>query len=202
MNGNQVILACDERGNFIEYIPKMEGHIGVGKRHLGITILLFNDQGEILSQRRKHLVFDNVWCFTADTHQLHKPHSRHSEERSPLRLSEASDVGISGADETIEAAAKRCLAVEYGITATIPTQNLGGYNYAAQDGELCEKEFCLMIIGEYDGDLQLNPAVGYEYMWLSKSDFLKDVEEHPQKYAPWVKGGIEVLKEHNFFDNQ
>ncbi len=185
---DQIILAADDQGNFTgEYLPRMEGHIGEGKRHLGITILLFNDQGQVLLQRRKHLVFDDVWCFTADTHLLHQP---------------------DGHDESLEQAIKRCLAVEYNITQPVEIQNLGSYNYEATDGDLgenqqavlCENEHCFMIIGEYNGQFELNPQVGYESKWMSKQQFLNDVTQNPQKYAPWIPGGIEILKQANFFN--
>lgn len=179
MNNDQVILGCDEQGNFSgEYMPRMEGHTGTGKRHIGITILLVNNKEEVLLQKRKHMVFDNVWCFSADTHPLHK---------------------TDGTDETIEEAAKRCLRVEYDIRSGMDFNRLGSYDYAAVDGKLCENEHCLLLVGKYDGELHLNPLVGYEYRWLSKVDFLKDFQQNPAQYAPWVKGGLDILKEKNFF---
>ena len=40
---NQIILVSDEKGNFTgEYIPKEMGHTGLGKRHLAITVLIYN----------------------------------------------------------------------------------------------------------------------------------------------------------------
>lgn len=69
---NQIILACDDQGNFTgEYIPKEVGHTGNGKRHLAITVLLYNNQGQVLLQRRKHQVFDDIWDITGATHPLH-----------------------------------------------------------------------------------------------------------------------------------
>jgi isopentenyl-diphosphate Delta-isomerase len=88
----QIILACDDNGKFIEYIPKMVGHTGDGRRHLAITVLLYNSKGEVLLQRRKHKVFDNIWDFTGSTHPLHKE---------------------DGKDESLEEATLRFLKVEY-----------------------------------------------------------------------------------------
>ncbi len=175
----QTILACDDSGNFLEYIPKSVGHTGQGRRHLAITVLLYNKDGEVLLQRRKHKVFDNIWCFTGDTHLLH------------------TKIG----DETFDHATQRCLRVEYGITEKIPFKNLGMFNYFEKIGSLCENEHCAMMVGEYNnGEVNLNPSVGYEYQWVEKRQALADMETNPQKYAPWVIEGLKVLKQSGFFN--
>lgn len=179
---DQIILACDDQGNFLEYIPKAVGHRDVGRRHLSITILIYNKQGQLLLQRRKHQVFDNIWCFTADTHLLHN----------------------QTGDESFEQATWRCLRVEYGIADKISLANLGTFNYFAPyhtvQGEYCENEHCAMMVGEYNGELKMNPETAYEYKWVDKKDFLKDFESNPQKYAPWVSEGVKLLKQAGFFD--
>lgn len=174
---DQIILACDDKGKFLEYIPRMAGHIGQGRRHIGITILLFNKNGQMLLQRRKHLIFDDIWCFTADTHPLH----------------------LGDRDETIEEACIRCLDREYAIKEKLQLKDYGKFNYFGTYKKYCENENCFLMVGEYNGEFNLNPEVGYEYKWLSKEDFLKDFKEIPQKYAPWVPGGIELLKKVDFF---
>ena len=174
----QIILACDDQGNFQEYIPKEVGHTGEGRRHLAITVLLYNSKGQCLLQKRKHKVFDNIWDFTASTHPLH----------TELR------------DETLEQATKRCLETEYVITEKIALKNLGFFNYFAKVGDLCENEHCAMMVGKYDGEINMNTKVGYEYKWMSKEDFLKDFENNPQKWAPWVAEGVKVLKQAGFFN--
>lgn len=170
--GEQIISAVDDSGNFLEYIPRIEGHTGKGKRHLGITILIFNNKGKLLLQNRRHQVFDNVWCFTADTHPYH----------------------LQGGDETIESASKRALKEDFGIEDT-SLKNLGPFKYFARDGKYCENEYCLMVVGEYNGEVKMNPEHGYDFVWTSKKEFLKEFEENPKKWAPWVSGGIEILKE-------
>ncbi len=170
---DQIIIACSDEGEFLEYIPKSVGHTGEGRRHLAITVLLYNSKGEVLLQRRKHKVFDNVWDFTASTHPLHQ---------------------LNGKDESLEDATLRALKVEYGIENPVELNNLGFFNYFSKIGELCENEHCAMMVGEYDGALNMDPSVGYEYKWVSKDEFLKDVQKNPDQYAPWVIEGIKVLK--------
>ena len=174
---DQTILACNDQGNFLEYIPRNVGHTGEGKRHKGVTILVYNQKGQVLLQRRKHKVFDNIWCFSADTHPYH----------------------LDSGDESLEEASKRSLKEDFNI-GDISLKNLGFYNYFAKDGELCENENCVMMVGEYNGEVSLNPNSGYEYMWMENLEFLKDFEKNSKKYAPWVPGGLEILKQAGFFD--
>lgn len=174
---NQIILACDNQGNFLEYIPKSAGHTGDGKHHLAITVFLYNSKGEILLQKRKHQVFDNIWDNTASTHQLHKD---------------------DGTNETDEEATKRALKEEYQIENII-LENLGGFNYFARYDHLCENEFCKLLIGKYDGEVKLNPKVGYEYKWMDKQKFLKDIKENADKYTPWCNKAVKILEEKDFF---
>ncbi|MBI2334687.1 NUDIX domain-containing protein [Candidatus Daviesbacteria bacterium] len=177
----QIILAVDDQGNFLEYIPKDEGHTGNGKRHLAITVLIYNNKGEVLLQRRKHKVFDNIWDFTASTHPLHLE---------------------DGTDESLEQATLRALKYEYDIDVdyfltkrdNISLKNLGSFNYFAQIGNLCENEHDHLLIGEYNGEIKLNPAVGYEYKWVKKEDFFEDINKSPQKYTPWAIEAAKPLK--------
>ncbi len=171
--GDQTILAVDESGKFLRYISKEEGHKGEGIHHLAITVFIFNSKGELLLQKRKHEVFDNLWDNTASTHQLH--------------LSD-------GSDESDEAATLRTLDREYGIK-NVELQNLGGFNYFKKIGDLCENEFCKLLIGTYDGEVKLNPEVGYSYKWVSKKDFLQELEKNPEEFTPWCKVAIGILKE-------
>ncbi len=166
----QVILACDANGRFLEYIPKNKGHEGKGQRHLAITVLLFNKKGQVLLQKRKHKVFDNIWDLTGATHPLH----------------------LKDHDESFEEATLRCLKREYGIK-NIELKKVGEFSYFAKDGDKCENECCALLVGKYDGEINLNKEVGYEYKWVDKKDFLKDIKNNPQNYSAWAKEAIIFL---------
>ncbi|MCL5784974.1 MAG: NUDIX domain-containing protein [Patescibacteria group bacterium] len=170
---NQTILACSENGQFLEYIPKEIGHTGEGRRHLAVTVLVYNKRGEILLQRRKHEVFNDIWDFTASTHPLHKS---------------------DGLDETVEEATMRALKEEYEIE-DISVKKVGEFNYFAKIGPLCENEHDVLLVGEYNGEVKLNPDVGYEYKWVDKKEFLKDFNTDPDNYTPWTKEAVRILKE-------
>lgn len=173
---DQTILACDDNGKFLEYIPKMVGHTGEGRRHLAITVLLYNSKNQVLLQKRKHKIFDNIWDITGATHPLHRE---------------------DGSDETMEEATLRCLKVEWGLPAGrqgLEIKRIGEFNYFAKYGKYCENEHCAILVGEYNGALKLNPDMGYEYKWMDKKEFLLDVEKNPKKYTPWAIEGAKLLK--------
>lgn len=181
MNDNQTILAVDDHGNFLEYIPKEIGHQGEGKRHLAITVLLYNSKGQVLLQKRKHQLFNNLWDFSGATHPLHR---------------------VDGSDETLEEATWRCLEEEWGIKDVGEIKGAGAFNYFAPyhtvQGDFCENEYCFMMVRKYDGEVKLNPDMGYEYKWMEWSDFLKDIETNPKNYTPWAREGVKVLKKGGF----
>ncbi len=182
----QTILACDDKGKLLEYIPKEVGHTGEGRRHLAVTVLLYNSSGEILLQRRKHKIFDDIWDFTASTHPLHKE---------------------NGLDETPEEATLRALKDEYDIKADyfltkredISVKRIGGFNYFAKIGSFCENEHDVLLLGEYNGEVKLNPDAGYEYSWVGKREFLEDFNKNPRNYTPWTIEAVKILKEAGFF---
>ncbi|MBU3957420.1 NUDIX domain-containing protein [Patescibacteria group bacterium] len=194
----QIILACTKDGKFSgRYVPKIKAHQGRGTTHLAIAVLLFNSKGEVLLQKRKHQIFDNLWDLTGATHPLHLK---------------------NGVDETFKEAALRCLKREYGITQKVNLQNLGAFNYFARDNKqkrirgretddthfskykngLCENEYCYLLIGEYNGKLSLNSEIGYQYKWVDKGEFLKDISQNPQNYTPWAKEAIKILQKTGF----
>lgn len=174
---NQTIIVCDETGKPTgEYIPKEVGHTGQGKRHLAITVLLSNNEGQVLLQKRKHKIFDDIWDLTGATHPLHQD---------------------DGNDEDLEQATLRCLKREYGLE-NIKVRNLGFFNYFAQYGDLCENECCAMLVGNYIGEVILNPEAGYEYKWMEKQQFLEDIKNNSQQYSPWAVEGVKILAQTGF----
>ncbi len=200
-------MAVDDNGNFLEYIPKEAGHSGKGRRHLAVAVLLKNSKDQVLLQKRKHRIFNNIWDITGATHPLHKTHSCHSERSeesvsikiatspsAPRNDGKCKICNKDNIDETLEETTKRCLRDEWNIGDIGEIRDIGVFNYFAQYGNYCENEHCHLMVGEYDGEVSLNPDMGYEYKWMRKEEFLKDIEQHPQDYTPWAREGIFTLQ--------
>lgn len=164
MEEKQMLLLVDENDVFSgKYAEKEKCHFEEGLHHRAFVVLLQNKKGEVLLQKRKHKLWDSYWDLTAISHVLHLPDH----------------------DETYEEAALRSLKREMGIE-NVKLQNVGAFNYFVKEGEYCENEYCAILIGEYDGKVNANREVVYEYKWLEKETFIKDVKENPEKYTPWA----------------
>jgi len=169
----QILIICDESGHPTgEYLPKELCHQGEGRRHLAITLLLFNREGQVLLQRRKHQLFDDVWDLTGATHLLH--------------LSDSSD-------ESIDEAATRCLWHEYQI-GPVSCAVSGAFSYFARYGDRCENEYCFTLIGELNGSFTLNPRVAYGSHWVDQAEFFADIVRSPEKYSPWAVQAVPIIR--------
>src|SRR6266705_1355001 len=70
------IPLLDETGRTIGYGDRWWSHrvrVGpdgpiLGQKHTGITIACLDDNGRILTQHRRHRIFDRVWSLSGDTH--------------------------------------------------------------------------------------------------------------------------------------
>lgn len=170
---DQLIIVCDNQGSPTgEYISKKEGHTGKGRLHLAICVLLINSQGEVLLQRRKHQIFDDLWDVTGATNNLHQ----------------------GGKDESFVEATQRCLKEEYDVE-NVTLEEIGTFNYFAKDGKFAENEHCAIMVGEYDGKISLNLEDAYECKWIKREEFLKDIGKDPSKYTPWCIEAVKILKE-------
>ncbi|MBI2338476.1 NUDIX domain-containing protein [Candidatus Daviesbacteria bacterium] len=213
---SQVILEVSDDGNFLKYIPKEIGHKGKGRRHLAIAVLLFNSKGQVLLQKRKHKIFDNIWDITGATHPLHQPHLCHSERseesqdsnieittssstfaQSPRNDKRCKACKQDNIDETLKEATLRCLKEEWDIGDIGDIAVLGKFNYFSPyhtvQGDYCENEHCFLMVGEYNGEVRLNPQSGYEYKWVDKEEFLKDIKLNPKNFTPWAIESARIL---------
>ena len=175
---DQFVIGCDETGRLTgEYILKELAHTGLGRRHLAIAVLLYDSHGQVLLQQRKHRVFGDVWDLTGATHPLHRS---------------------DGTDETPRQAVLRCLKREYDV-AGIDVKCIGVFDYYASSGDVCENEHCALYIGQYDGEIRLNPEVGHGYRWVDKREFRRDIAANPRAYSPWAAEAVKVLDGSGFF---
>ncbi|GEM_PF-407074 len=165
MEEKQMLLLVDEQDSFSgEYAEKEKCHYGDGLHHRAFVVLLENKKGEVLLQKRKHKLWDGYWDVSAISHVLH----------------------LSDHDETYEEAGNRSLKREMGIPA-LSLQKVGGFNYFAKYGKYCENEYCAILVGEYNGTVEENKDVVYEYAWVDQDKFVKDVlDKKEKKYAPWT----------------
>lgn len=153
-----------------QYEDKGECHFGTGIHHRAFVVLLENSKGDVLLQFRKHIRWDKFWDLTAISHVLH----------------------LADHDETYEEAANRSLNEEMGISG-VSLKKIGGFNYFAKYHSHCENEYCAVLVGTFDGEVLPNPEVIYEYKWMAKNAFIKNVEKNPEQYTPWTIEAVKII---------
>ncbi|MEX2028484.1 MAG: polyprenyl synthetase family protein [Candidatus Curtissbacteria bacterium] len=160
---DQTVILVDKFNKRLGYAPKEEAHTGRGRRHRAFVTLLFDRDNNVLLQRRKHRLFDNLWDLTAISHPLH----------------------LKDRDESYQEASDRALLKEMGI-GHVPIRNVGGFNYFAKHGPNCENEYCSILVGDYDGRFKMNRKEVYKAKWVKFENFLVDTGKNAKDYTPWA----------------
>jgi isopentenyl-diphosphate Delta-isomerase len=161
---NQLLLLVDEKDNFSgNYEKRKICHLGKGIRHRAFVVLLENNNGEVLLQKRKHKLWDNFWDTSSISHNLH----------------------VRDHDETYEEAGNRALGDEMGIPYT-KLKKIGGFSYFAKYGKNCENEYCAILVGKYSGSIKANDQAVYGYVWMKKEEFIKQCLRKNKEFTPWA----------------
>jgi isopentenyl-diphosphate delta-isomerase len=170
----QTLILVDNKDRILGYAPRSVCHTGKGLRHRAFVVALYNSEGEVLLQRRKHAIFSNLWDLAGASH--------------PLR--------IRGRNESYAEAAARCVRDEFGVKG-IALRKIGAFNYFAQQGKKCENEHCALIVGKYDGKVKLNPKVAYGFRWASLHETLTEIRRKPRSFVMWARLGAKLLQKHS-----
>lgn len=172
---HQMLLLVDENDNFTgEYATKEECHAGNGKHHRAFVLLILNKEKKILLQKRKHERWDNYWDLTAASHPLH----------------------LEDRDETYEEAGNRCLKIEWGFSTEL--KSILAFNYFENYNGQCENEYCTLLFGQYDGELNPNKENAYGYKWIDLKELSDDISKNEKSYTPWAVIAIKKFSEHPF----
>ena len=168
---NYVVLV-DGADKDIGKEEKVKAHTGEGVLHRAFSVFVFDSNGRILLQKRASgkMLWPGYWSNTCCSHPL--------------------------PGEGVMEAGERRLREELGFTCSL--SNKGHFIYEARYGDVgVEKEFCYVLVGEYDGEeLAFNQEEVEEIKWVPLKEVIKRVEEQPSEFTPWFK--IEIKK---FFKN-
>ncbi|MAG35384.1 MAG: hypothetical protein CL878_03935 [Dehalococcoidia bacterium] len=159
----QTLIVVNPADEVVGYAARSKCHQGQGKRHRAITVLLFNETGKLLLQKRKSPLWDGYWDLTGATHPLHYPDH----------------------DESCEEAGARFLATEWGVRASL--NRVFAFTYFARIHEACENEFCVLLAGQHQGPVQCNPDYAYDLRWSTHRAFQEGVAATPECYTPWAR---------------
>nr|WP_255647328.1 isopentenyl-diphosphate Delta-isomerase [Fulvivirga sedimenti] len=155
------VVLVDDSDNPLGVMEKLEAH-RQGVLHRAFSVLLFNDEGQLLLQRRAKSKYHSagLWTNTCCSHP--RP------------------------DENIQLATERRLAEEMGISMS--PEFLYSFKYKANlDSNLVEHEFDHVFTGVYNGIPNINPDEVADWRYTDLSDIRTDIDVNPGNYTAWFR---------------
>ena len=155
------IILVDRDDRPIGVQEKLDAH-QAGNLHRAFSVYVFNAQQELLIQKRAEVKYHSggAWTNTCDGHPR--------------------------AGEQTEDAAHRRLREEMGFDCPL-TEAFHFIYHAELDRGLVEHEFCYAYVGECHVDPKPDPAEVDEWKWIGLPALQRDMQQHPERYAPWFK---------------
>lgn len=74
---------------------------------------------------------------------------------------------------------------ELGIKEQINLKELYSFVYFAKLENLFEYELDHVLVGNYEGKIEINEEEAEEYMWVTVESLEKELIKNPKKFAPW-----------------
>jgi isopentenyl-diphosphate delta-isomerase len=145
----------------IGYMEKMEAH-RLGLLHRAFSVFLFNSNGEMLLQKRALSKYHSggLWTNACCSH--------------PRK------------GETIEQAASRRTREELGCEPEL--QKIHSFIYKATlDNNLTEHEFDHVLVGNYEGEMNLNVDEVSEIVYLPIQQIRQEMNDQPEQFTVWFK---------------
>lgn len=157
------VVLVDRENNEIGTAQKDTVHTTDTPLHRGFSLFLFNSKNELLLTKRssKKKTFPGVWTNTVCGHP--EP------------------------EETAEAAARRRLQQELGITIS-DIKEVAPYRYRFTDANgIVENEICPILVAYSDADPNPDQKETEGWRWMRWEDFLEDIKKNPDVYSPWSR---------------
>ncbi|MFZ0489149.1 MAG: isopentenyl-diphosphate Delta-isomerase [Salegentibacter sp.] len=160
MEKEKVILV-NEKDEQIGLMEKIEAH-EKALLHRAFSVFVFNDKNELMIQQRARSKYHSpgLWTNTCCSHQRE--------------------------GETNIEAGKRRLQEEMGFSTEL--KDTISFIYKAPfDNGLTEHEFDHILVGNFEGEPNLNPEEVADWKWMSLEAIEKDMEKNPSVYTEWFK---------------
>ncbi|MQA26075.1 MAG: isopentenyl-diphosphate Delta-isomerase [Micromonosporaceae bacterium] len=162
---SHLVEVVDDTGRPIGATTVAASHAAPGQLHRAFSVLLLDDRGDLLLQRRAA-----------------------SKTRFALRWANTC-CGHPGPGEDIATAASARLNEEMGMSAW-PLAEAGRFVYHAQDPDSgrVEREYDHVLTARVDSSAEPSPdpAEVAEWRWVNLDDLRADLAAHPERYAPWL----------------
>lgn len=155
------VILVDTRDNIIGTMEKMEAH-KKGELHRAFSILLFDDAGKMLLQKRSQNKYHSsgLWTNTCCSHPL--------------------------PGESLEEATRRRLKEEMGIDLQ-PAFSFTFIYKAQLDQNLIEHELDHVFVGTFNGVPVINKKEVEDWKYADLHWLKEDILQHPAAYTVWFK---------------
>jgi isopentenyl-diphosphate delta-isomerase len=156
------LILVDAEDNEIGFLPKAECHDGAGVLHRAFSLFLFNDDGELLLQKRSDSkrLWPGFWSNSCCSH--------------PRR------------GESMPVATQRRLLDELNIASSL--EHVYKFSYEASFGDLgSENELCHVFLGNVGASVRANDYEIADIRYVSAGELATELDESPGQFTPWFK---------------
>jgi isopentenyl-diphosphate Delta-isomerase len=163
------VILVDENDQEIGVMDKMEAHLQ-GLLHRAFSILIFNDKGQLLLQKRAQSKYHSggLWTNTCCSHPI--------------------------PNEPIETTVKRRLVEEMGLECT--PRFFYKFIYRAElDSNMIEHELDYVFTAFCGGEPTLNPEEAEDWKYIDLEELKEDINQNPEKYTFWFRLIMEQLEQ-------
>jgi isopentenyl-diphosphate delta-isomerase len=166
----ELVVLVNIEDNVLGLMEKQQAHVN-GLLHRAFSVFLFNENGEMLLQKRAEKKY-----------------------HSPLKWTNAV-CSHPRNGETYLDGAKRRLKEELGIETEL-TEKFHFIYKADVGGGLWEHELDHVFIGNYNAEFNLNKDEVEDVRFVSLEDLDKEMSENPEHFTEWFKIILEEYKHH------
>ena len=159
---SEALILVDEADREVGHLSKAKCHDGQGVLHRAFSLLIFNDEGELLLQQRSAAkrLWPLYWSNSCCSH--------------PRRA------------ESMETAIHRRLYEELGLRC--PLQFLFKFQYHAQfESAGSEQELCSVFIGRSRDPVRTDPKEISAWRWIHPQALQAELAGSAEKFTPWFK---------------
>ena len=165
---SEELILVDEQDNVVGYRSKAACHDGGGVLHRAFSLFLFDDEGQLLLQKRgvDKRLWPGYWSNSCCSH--------------PRR------------GETLEVATKRRLQDELNTSANL--QHVYHFCYQADFQERgAEHELCHVFLGRLTGPVQPNDKEIESIRFVSRAELNAELVDRPDVFTPWFQKEWQAL---------
>jgi isopentenyl-diphosphate delta-isomerase len=159
---DEPLVLVNEQDEEIGYLDKKSCHQGKGILHRAFSIFIFNNQGQVLMQKRsaQKTLWPLYWSNSCCSH--------------PRK------------GEQLEIATSRRLMEELGLVSQL--EFLFKFIYQASFKEIgSEHELCYVYIGKSNCPVKTNINEIADWHFMDVESLTKEVHLYPEKFTPWFR---------------